>query len=300
MKRIVTIGGGSGQPQLLAGLRSHNVELTAIVTMMDNGGSSGQLRHERGVLPPGDIRKCMIALAEDSEALAAVWDKRDADGHAAGNLEILDAVERSGTWEKAIEILSAKHNVRGAVLPVTTEDTQLVATLENGDTVRGEEAIDVPSHDPALHIDTLALDPPVQTTQAVRDAIASADCIVLTMGDLYTSVLPNLLTHGVNDALAATSAPIVYVCNRTSKAGETHGFTTARYAEVLNRYLAPAQLTHMIVDNGTVPHPNEAVHVTHAPVKNLQVIETDLTHPGAPLYVSGEKAAQAIIDLCTS
>jgi uncharacterized cofD-like protein len=299
MKRIVTIGGGSGQPQLLAGLREHDVDLTAIVTMMDNGGSSGVLREERGVLPPGDIRKCIVALAQDSDQLAKEWNVRDKEGHAAGNFTILQALKEHGSWQKAIDALSAEHNVRGRVLPVTTESTHLLATLENGEQVRGEEAIDVPAHDANLHIATLELDPPVETTQEVREAIAEADCIVLTMGDLYTSVIPNLLTGGVTQALAQTDAPIVYVCNRTSKPGETHGFTTASYARVLSDYLAPAELSHMVIDDETVAHPSKELHVAPEMVDGVEVIATDLTNPEVPLYIDGKKAAQAIINLCT-
>lgn len=300
MKKIVTIGGGSGQPELLVGLREHDVELTAVVTMMDNGGSSGVLRKERGVLPPGDVRKCMVALAQDRHALGRTWNARDPQGHAAGNFVILDAVEKHGSWEAAIEALSAEHHLQGRVLPVTTQNANLVATLENGQAVHGEEAIDVPAHDATLSIQELALDHPVQATPAVLEAITQANCIVLAMGDLYTSVIPNLLVTGVTDAIARSQAKVVYVCNRSSKSGETHGFSSKDYVDILNRYLAPAKLTHVIVDNETVGHPDPALQVHAEDMPGLEVISTDLADEDSPLYVSGKKAANAIQRLCTS
>lgn len=300
MKKIVTIGGGSGQPELLVGLREHDVELTAVVTMMDNGGSSGVLREERGVLPPGDVRNCMVALAENPEALGRTWNARDANGHAAGNFVILDAVEKHGSWEAAIQALSAEHHVSGRILPVTTENANLVATLENGATVHGEEAIDVPAHDATLSIQKIALDQPVHATDTVLEAITQADCIVLTMGDLYTSVIPNLLVAGVTNAIAQSKATVVYVCNRSSKSGETHGFSSKDYVDILNRYLAPAKLTHVIIDNNSVAHPNVALQVQVEDMPDTQVISTDLANENAPLYVSGKKAADAVYRLCTS
>lgn len=299
-KKIVTIGGGSGQPELLRYLKEYPFDLTAIVTMMDNGGSSGILRAERDVLPPGDVRKCMIALATESEELEKKWNLRDHDGHAIGNLEILDAVEKYGSWEKAIASFSSIYGISGTILPVTNEATHLVAILENGEEIFGEENIDAPLEDRTTRIEQIRLSHPVSATKAVIKALEQADAIILTMGDLYTSVLPNLLVSGVIEAIAASQAPIISICNRTSKRSETYQFSTKEYVDVFNRYLAPAAVTHMIVDDGTVHMEESDLFVEYKEMDGVHVMRDDIADERDPRFVSGKKAAQLIAHLCTS
>ncbi|MFH1425899.1 MAG: gluconeogenesis factor YvcK family protein [Candidatus Kerfeldbacteria bacterium] len=301
MKRIVTIGGGNGQSELLTYLKEHDVEITAVVTMMDSGGSSGKLREMNGVLPPGDLRRCIAALAENTGAVCE-WNERDREGHAKGNLEIVSEFEKVGAVTSAVRALSDRCGVKGTVLPVTEQLTHLVAEYDDGKTVvREEENIDVPKHDSSLHIDKLRLDPAVQTTDQVKQAFAAADCIVISMGDLYTSIIPNLLVEGVVDAIAESDAPVVYVCNRSTKRGETHDFTTSDFISELNRYLEPARLSVAIVDDGTVALPDDVQGIpTEVSNEAVQIITVDLADEENPVCVSGKKAAQAIYDLCES
>lgn len=299
-KRIVTIGGGNGQSELLRYLKDYGHDITAVVTMMDSGGSSGRLRKERGVLPPGDLRRVLAALASEEQSVCN-WEDRGDDGHAQGNMAIVNAIEEAGGLVEAVRQLNEECKVQGMVLPVTTELTDLVATYDDGQTeVRGEESIDVPQHDAALHISELSLDPPVSAPQEVVDALQRADCIVLTMGDLYTSVIPNLLVDGVTEAILASGAPVVYICNRVTKPGETHGYTTAKFAEELNRYLAPASLQYMLIDLLEGPVGGYEPVAYEEPAGDVKVVEADLADDGKPGYISGSKSASEINTLCES
>ncbi|MBI2410517.1 MAG: YvcK family protein [Candidatus Kerfeldbacteria bacterium] len=276
-KRIVTIGGGTGQPELLRGLREYDVDLTAIVTTIDNGGSSGRLREKYGILPPGDIRRCLAALSARPE-LVSEWEHRFSDGpnagHTVGNLVLLEAFQKYGDVHEALQHIQERYQIRGNVLPVTLEQTNLIARLEDGSIVRGETNIDIPKHDPSLRIESVWLDPAATTTPQVRQAIADADMVVLSMGDLFTSLIPNLLVAGVTQAIAQSKARVVYICNRSTKPGETDHFTPQDFYATVERYLAPAKLDEMIVD--------------------------DIANDNNPALVSGPKAAAVIMKLCNS
>ncbi len=291
-KKIVTIGGGTGQPTLLRAVRDMDVDVTAIVTMMDDGGSSGVLRQQYGVLPPGDVRRCLLALSHTPEVFSW-WEHRfeggDLAGHVAGNM-VLASLFQTRPVQVAIDQVAMLMQVRGRVLAVTEELSDLCATLSDGTIIRGEDAI--PQHDSNAHITDLFLDPVPKLNPHVPEAIASADAIVLCMGDLYTSVVLNLLVPGLTQALVGTTAPIIAICNRSARQGETAGFTTTDFASVIGQYLAPARLTTFIVDDGSVPLPADALPITQAPLPaDIQVITTDLSDPNNLVLLSGEKAA---------
>jgi len=233
--RIVAIGGGTGLSTLLRGLKEHTSNLTAIVTVTDDGGSSGRLRQELGVLPPGDIRNCLVALADSESMMTDLFQYRFNEGnglvgHSFGNLFIAAMSGIAGDFDRAIKESSKVLNIKGRVLPSTLSNVALQATLADGSTVLGETAISR-ARSP---IRSLALSPP-QCKPLVEtiEAIAAADVIVLGPGSLYTSIMPNLLVPGVAAAVSRAPALKVYVCNIMTQPGETDGMSASDHARAL-------------------------------------------------------------------
>jgi uncharacterized cofD-like protein len=233
--RIVAIGGGTGLSTLLRGLKEYTSNLTAIVTVTDDGGSSGRLRQELGVLPPGDIRNCLVALADSEATMTDLFQYRFNEGngltgHSFGNLFIAAMCGIAGNFDQAIKESSKVLNIKGRVLPSTLSNVALEATLADGSTVLGETAISK-ARSP---IKQLALIPAVcAPLEESLEAIAAADVIVLGPGSLYTSIMPNLLVPGVAHAVARANAVKVYVCNIMTQPGETDGMTASDHAKAL-------------------------------------------------------------------
>ncbi len=222
-RRAVAIGGGTGLPLVLACLVAYGYETTAVVTVADDGGSSGWLRRELGMLPPGDIRNCLVALAEPGNALADVFQYRFPSGeglagHALGNLIIAALTDMHGDFARAIEAASDLLGTRGRVLPSTLADVVLFAEDRAGETVTGQANV-ARSAVPLRRVHMEPSAPPAYPP--VLEAIASADLVVIGPGSLYTSVIPNLLIDGVAEALRATNGRVVYVCNVANQRGET-------------------------------------------------------------------------------
>lgn len=220
--RVVTIGGGTGLSTLLAGLKGFTRNITAVVAVTDEGGSSGRLRQEWGMLPPGDIRNCIVALAEDYSSLNSLlnfrFDRGELKGHNLGNLILLAETEMAGDFQKAVQELNKLLAIRGQVLPVTTETVTLKGETEDGEQLSGELAIsDNGSRLAKLWIEPVNTEP----LEEVKRAIESADLIVLGPGSLFTSVLPNLLLKEMARALREASVPIVYVANLVTQPKET-------------------------------------------------------------------------------
>ncbi len=236
--RIVAIGGGNGLAALLRGLKGHTSNLTAVVTMADDGGSSGLLRRDMGMPPPGDLRNCLVALADDESLMSQLFQYRfpdigDLHGHSFGNLFMAALAEVTGDFELAVQESTRVLKVRGRVLPSTLEDVMLHAQLEGGDRVSGESTITAADRLPRRV--WLTPETPRALPQALT-AIMRADLVVLGPGSLYTSVIPNLLIPEVRDALKATRAQIVYVCNVMTEPGETGGYTAGDHLDALRRH----------------------------------------------------------------
>jgi uncharacterized cofD-like protein len=232
--KIVVLGGGTGLSTLLRGLKRFSTNLTAIVTVFDDGGSSGRLRREQGILPPGDIRNCLVALAEAEPLLTKLFTHRfkggELDGHSFGNLFIASMSQVTGDLETALKECSKVLAIRGRVLPTTLQDVTLCAEMSDRTIVEGESAITQAGGT----IRRVFLRPGrVPPLQDALDAIRDADLIVLGPGSLYTSVLPNLLVEGVVGALRRSRALKVYVCNVMTQHGETRSFRASDHARVL-------------------------------------------------------------------
>jgi len=234
-KKIVTIGGGSGQFIFLSGLRDlEDLEITAIVSMVDSGGSTGRLRDELGILPPGDILKCILALSPYQNACRSILLKRFQKdrrlaGHSAGNMLLTMLSRYTGNFPAGVIALAEILDVDGTILPVTIDRATLVAELTNGQRIYGEEAIDLPRGTQREQIRDVFLVPhhhsSISVYPPVLDAIEHADFIFIGPGDLFTSILPNLIVPGVKEALQKTSAKIYFTINIMTKFGETHNFT---------------------------------------------------------------------------
>ncbi len=247
--KIVVLGGGTGLGTLLRGLKKISTNLTAIVTVFDDGGSSGRLRREQGVLPPGDIRNCLVALAEAEPVVTQLFEHRfkggDLDGHSFGNLFIASMVQVAGDLETALKECSKVLAIRGRVLPTTLHDVTLCAEFTDGTMVEGESAITKAGRT----IRRVFLEPArVPAPQDVLEAIGEADLIVLGPGSLYTSVIPNLLVEGVVDALRRAPGLKVYVCNVMTQHGETRGFKASDHVRALVEQGGRGLFEHVLVN----------------------------------------------------
>lgn len=240
-RTVSVIGGGTGSFSVLSGLKSYPwIELRSIVTMMDSGGDSGRLRDEFGVLPPGDVRRCLVALSEESALLRNLFSFRFADppleGRSFGNLLFLALTKILGSEDEATEAASRILKIRGQVIPVTWDHAHLCAQLADGSTVRGEANIDVPKHDPSIPIEAVYLEPSAEANPRAVDAILDSDFLVFAPGNLYTSTIPNLLVGGMAEAVQRTSGAVVYVANLMTCRGETDGYTVSRHVAEIAGY----------------------------------------------------------------
>ncbi|HHE47979.1 MAG TPA: YvcK family protein [Candidatus Acetothermia bacterium] len=252
--KVVAIGGGTGLSNLLRGLKAYTANLTAMVTVMDTGGSSGRLRQELSVLPPGDVRNCLLALAEDEERMAKLFQFRFVDGeglrgHALGNLVLAALEQATGGFDRAVEEASYFLSVRGQVLPATLDRVDLVAEMEDGERVVGEAAI---AKDPRA-IRRVWLSAKARAYDRVLSALAEADLITVGPGSLFTSIVPNLLVEGVAEAIARASGEKIVIMNLMTQPGETDGFTAHDHLRVLSEYVDLSRFNAVVVNTGSPP-----------------------------------------------
>lgn len=243
---------------VLTGLKHYFNDLTAVVTMADDGGSTGILREEFGILPPGDVRRALIALSgSDNRVLSELFNYRFQEGsglsgHSFGNL-MLTALQRiTGNFEKAIREAGKILSVNGSILPVTLQKTSLAAELENGAVIKGESNIDIPKHDGKTKIKKVWLQPSAVINPAAKKVILSADLVIIGPGDLYTSLIPNLLVNGMKEALRQARGRTVYFVNLMTKFGETTGFKASDFIRTIGKYLLPKTLDYAVI-NKTKP-----------------------------------------------
>jgi uncharacterized cofD-like protein len=278
--RIAAIGGGRGLAALLSGLKDHTSNITAVVTMADDGGSSGRLRRDMGLPPPGDIRDCLVALADDESLMSRLFRYRFADGglagHSFGNLFVAALAEVTGDFERAVQESTHVLKVRGRVLPATLDDVVLHAQLEGGGQVSGESTITAAERLPRRV--WLTPEQPHALPQAV-EAVLQADMVVLGPGSLYTSVVPNLLIPAVRDALERTRAWVVYVCNVMTEPGETDAYTAADHLEALYRHGVAGMVDVVLVNDGAVTGEQAAAY-ERAGAAPVVVDEARLKHLG--------------------
>ncbi len=277
-KRIVVVGGGTGVFTVLTGLRPIFRNLTAIVTMADDGGSTGMLREEFGILPPGDIRRALIALStSDNKTLSELFNYRfhegtGLSGHNFGNL-MITALERvTGGFESAIAEAAKILSVQGKVVPVTLKPVKLMAELEDGMVVRGETNIDVPAHDGRLKIRRVWLKPKAALNPAARREIMAADLVIIGPGDLYTSIVPNLVVDGMREALRRTRAKKLYAVNVMTKHGETNGYRASDFLRAIESCLGEGAVDYVLMNNKRPSPPRLRPYVR----ERAEFVEPDL------------------------
>jgi uncharacterized cofD-like protein len=276
--RIVCIGGGTGMPAVLRGLKHHSANITAIVTVGDDGGSSGRLRREHGILPPGDFRNNIVALAEVEPLMSRLFQYRFAEGsvlggHSFGNLFVLAMTGVTGSFEHALRETSRVLAVQGTILPSTPQDVEICAEFADGSEECGESRI--PEIGKAIARLRIKPAHPAAQPEAVR-AILEADLVVLGPGSLYTSVVPNLLVEGVAKALLQSDALKVYVCNVATQPGETDGFDVEAHVAALVRHM-PGEVNP--VDIVIAPRHPEGASPPEAGVTLVQSSAPDASHP---------------------
>lgn len=297
--RIVTLGGGSGQPALLHALAEHDdVELSAIVTTMDSGGSSGILREAYGIIPPGDVRRCLSALSS-LRNIDRGWNYRSEKGpfagHPIGNVVLTQLTEMYGDMQMAIGQLEQVLRTRGHVYPVSRDAGVLCAELVDGSTIVNEHEIDVPkqARKPIVRV---YLESPLQAAPEVVLALQHADIIVLSFGDVWTSMIPNLLVNGVTQAIVQSKAPVILVCNRSTKKGETDGWSYADVYDCVSRYLQPARIAAMMCDDQSTPMPTGYDGFIPAQLpSDVTVITQKFADANAAQHMSADRVAQAIL-----
>ncbi|MGE0430802.1 MAG: uridine diphosphate-N-acetylglucosamine-binding protein YvcK [Planctomycetota bacterium] len=250
--KIVALGGGTGLSTMLRGLKEHTDRLTAIVTVGDDGGSSGRLRSDFDIIPPGDIRNCLVALADAGPTMEALFQYRfgqesgTLQGHSFGNLLLTALSQITGDFRQAVREATRILNVSGRVLPATDRKFALVVTHPDGSRTTGEAQITRGQRKPISRLDLKPTPAPVDAE--IREALAEADLIVLGPGSLYTSVIPNCLVPGMVDAMRDSPAPIVYVCNVMTQPGETDGYTVADHLRAIEAHTESGLVDAVVVN----------------------------------------------------
>lgn len=303
--RVVAIGGGTGLSVLLRGLKRCEAEIAAVLTVGDDGGSSGRLRRELGLLPPGDFRSCLAALADDEARMTQLLQYRfgdgDLGGHALGNLLLAAMADLTGSFEQAVLETTRVLNIRGQILPSTLESVSVCAqvadTGEDGGgahTVRGESRVG--SAGPGIRRVFLEPGAPAAYPGAVR-AILAADLIVIGPGSLYTSVLPNLLVPGIARAVRASRAQKIYVCNVASQRGETKGYTVQDHAATIVEHVGPG-VFHYVLANDRWPDDDRVEYIRPAADVKLDqaVLYADLVDDDHPWRHHSAKLGRALVD----
>lgn len=260
-KKIVCIGGGTGTFVVLRGLKTYPLELSAIVTMSDSGGSNQRIRDEFGLLPTSDIRQCLVALSDENGGaglLRKLFMYRFAKGKGIsgmtfGNLFMAALTDILGSQKEAIRQTGKVLRIRGTVIPVTYTQTNLRATYEDGTIVKEEHFIDEPAHDGRMKITDVSLTPKAHANPDAVRAITEADLLVFGPGDLYTSLIPNFLVTGISSAIKRSKAKKVYIVNLMTKYGQTYNFSALDHVRTLESFVGPKTLDYVFFNSRKLP-----------------------------------------------
>ena len=300
---IVVIGGGTGMSVLLKGLKQHTDNLTAIIGVADDGGSSGRLRRELGVIPPGDFRNCIVAMSDEESLLPELFQYRFTEGeglkgHSFGNLFIVAMSHVTDSFQSALSESSKVLAVRGKITPATTANLNLSARMTNGELIAGESNITAEKGT----VERLYINPPFAKAYGPsKEAILEADLVVIGPGSLYTSILPNLMVPGILDALLTTTALRIYVCNVATEVGETQNFFVEDHVNALMKHTDENILDYVIANNNIIDigdrFMGNAVPVSNEIISNIQVAYTDLLDTNHPVRHDSNKLAEFILSI---
>ena len=301
--RIVTIGGGTGMSVLLRGLKEHTDNISAIVTVGDDGGSSGRLRENFGVLPPGDFRNCLIALSDDETLVRDLFQYRfdrgeGLEGHSFGNLFIAAMTDITGNFEAALAEFSRVLAVHGRVIPATNESLHLSAKLFDGTVVDGESNI---GSNGGVIREMMIRPHDAAAVPAAIEAILDAEVIVIGPGSLYTSILPNLLVRGIAEAVLNAEAQKLYICNVSTEHGETIGYTVADHMAALQEHTGRTIVNYVVANSGIAelgpPFKGRLVQHDGQGFDHATLVTADLIDPDFPVRHDSSKLADCILDV---
>ena len=300
---LVVIGGGTGMSVLLRGLKQYTDNLTAIIGVADDGGSSGRLRRELGVIPPGDFRNCIVAMSDEESLLPELFQYRFSEGeglkgHSFGNLFIVAMSHVTDSFENALSESSRVLAVRGKITPATTANLNLSARMEDGKLIKGESNITAEKGT----VERLFINPPFAKAYGPsEESILKADVVIIGPGSLYTSILPNLMVPGIRDALLNTSALRIYVCNVATEIGETQHFSIEDHVEALIKHTDENMLDYVIANNHIMDigdrFKGNAVPISNQIIRDVQVVYADLLDVDHPVRHDSNKLAKFILKI---
>lgn len=272
-KKVVVLGGGTGLSSLLRGLKQFPLDITAIVSVCDDGKSTGKLRKEFNIPAVGDIRRVIVSLSETEPLIEQLLNYRfstssDLNNHTVGNLLLTALANITGNISDGIESLEKILNLKGKVLPLTEDNVTLMGKMEDGTIIEGEHNI---THDHRKILDVFYKENPKVNPNAI-DAVKKADLIILSMGSLFTSIMPNLVCKEMQKAIDKSSAKIMYVCNMTTQPGETDGFKVSDHVRLLNKYLGKRKINIVAANSG---HVDSDVARRYSSLENKDIVELD-------------------------
>ena len=300
---LVVIGGGTGMSVLLKGLKQHTDNLTAIIGVADDGGSSGRLRRELGVIPPGDFRNCIVAMSDEESLLPELFQYRFTEGeglkgHSFGNLFIVAMSHVTDSFQNALSESSRVLAVRGKITPATTANLNLSARMENGKMIKGESNITAEKGT----VERLFINPPFAKAYGPsEESILKADVVIMGPGSLYTSILPNLMVPGIRDALLNTPALKIYVCNVATEIGETQHFSIEDHVEALIKHTDENIIDYVIANNNIVDigdrFMGSSVPISNKIIRGVLVEYADLLDVDHPVRHDSNKLAKSILKI---
>lgn len=286
MKKVTVIGGGTGTFVVLSGLKNFDLDLSVVVSMMDSGGSTGRLRDQLGVLPPGDLRQCLVALSDAPllwrKLFLYRFENGDLKGHNFGNIFLAALEKVSKSYDEAIETVSYVLKTKGKVIPVTHDKLHLIAEYENGKKITGEGFIDE-NHFEKSRIKNTYLQPQGKANPQATKSIIESEYVVIGPGDLYTSIIPVLLVPGIKEAFKKSRTKIIYIMNLMTKSGQTTDYKASDHLKDLILYLG-CEPNYILINNGKIPSSilesykryNETIIVNDIAKNGYKIIETDL------------------------
>lgn len=309
--KIVAIGGGSGLSTILRGLKNFPVSLSGIVTMTDNGQSSGRLSREMGIQPPGDVRKCLAALSNDEQLLTKLFEYRFSkgrglSGHSLGNLLLIALADITGDFESAVRASSKILAIKGEVIPSTLEHVSLIGELRNGQRALGEVDTTIQGH--RFGIKKVSIMPEnVHAHPTAIHFIKNADLIVVGPGSFYTSIVPNFLIKDLRKAFEESPARKVYICNASTERGETEGYTVDDHINKLREYVNGTRFDAALVNSKVVETNGKEgklgsvrnITTNKTEIAGIPIVLSDLIDENAPLYHDARKLANAIWQVFT-
>lgn len=309
--KVVAIGGGSGLSTLLRGLKNYPISLSGIVTMTDNGKSSGRLSRELGVLPPGDVRKCLAALSNDERLMTKLFEYRfnrgrGISGHSLGNLLLIALADITGDFDAAVQASSKILSIKGEVIPSTLEHVSLVATLKNKQLALGEVDTAIQGHRFGIEDITIQPADTAANPRAIH-FIENANAILLGPGSLYTSIIPNLLIPEIREAIKRSKAIKMYICNASTERGETERYTVEKHVQEMCKYMDCDSLDVILVNNKIIARGKKEgllgtiqnITTDQDTIEGIRVVKADLIDDNAPLFHDPRKLAEAVWEQMT-